>query len=165
MTLAMVDPLDDVTASRISADNQSAVCRAVCLASEFARAFDRHFPSFKKPEKSFGPADAARAVKAARVSIAESPMRQARRAGEALPGWLSEKAAAGAQGAAGAKPGASPDEIAMPDWLDEEPERPVRPAQQAPAAKALAPPRTPLAPRPPLGKTPPPGGVKGGKHP
>ena len=125
MSLAMVDPLDDMTVSRVSAERRISVCRAVAVASELTRALERHFPNFSTPAKAFGPAEAAAALKAARASLADIPVKQTKRTEKELPDWLTEKAAA----IGPAAPAAAPDVLSnLPNWLDDEPEEPRKKA-------------------------------------
>jgi len=135
LTLAMVDPLDDRSVTRVLAENQVTVCRAVCVASELASALERHFPGAERPAESFGAEAAAQALKAARNSLAGAATRSKSASAGALPGWLSkddDAPAAPAAAPAGAPPAAAglADDTAAAPKRGAKPAKPVRPVRK-----------------------------------
>lgn len=138
LMLAMVDPLDDMAATRLAAEIGLGICRAVVIASQMERALVRHFPRQIRPEETFGPTEATQAIEQARDALAAAttspppPPAAPESTDPFLPDWLSGtdvEAAAGADGLS-----------SLPNWLDEEPLATSQPAATPP------PPATPAQP-------------------
>lgn len=146
LTLAMVDPLDDISATRISADTQMGITRVVTRAGDLAQALKTHWPRYKKPPPMFGLEQAIRALDEARRSLAQAGARtEATEPGESDQdttdlGWLSTLGSA--PGAISSSGSLNEGDLSdLPDWLDAE----QSPPPSTPPAKS---PASPLPEKP-----------------
>ena len=160
LTLAMVDPLDDISATRISADTQLGITRVVTRAGDLAQALKNHWPQYQKPPQKFGLEQAVSALDEARSSLARAgaradlPAAGLRQAGAPTTaesdqdttdlGWLSTLGSA--PGAISSSGSLNEGDLSdLPDWLDAEPE--VAPAEQSPPPSS-PPTKSPASPVP-----------------
>ncbi len=133
ISLGMVDPFDDRTVGRITAPKDLFACRSVVMASEFRRAFERHFPDYTGPLTDMDLEDVQRNLKKARAIVAAVPPDIRKDTIVALPEWFGGALEKGA-----ARPAVDGE---LPAWLGDEPEKP--PAEKGAGKGKASPKKTP----------------------